>query len=96
MIKTATTGHGWWMGLFSRAELPSGAAAAPASVTRVAPIMLESGDLAALFARPLRRKALLSAPPTPIPSPQGGGVAPSPRVGEGWGGGALARTGGQP
>ena len=37
------------MGLFSRAELPSGAAAAPASVTRVAPIMLESGDLAALF-----------------------------------------------
>ena len=49
MIKTAVTGHGWWMGLFSRAESTSGASAPPASGTRTSPIMLEPGDLAALF-----------------------------------------------
>ncbi|MDR7125619.1 hypothetical protein J2X53_002450 [Pseudorhodobacter sp. 4114] len=40
-------------------------------------------------------------PPSPIPSPQGGGEAPSPLVGsghapDGWGGGALHPTGLRP
>ncbi len=37
------------MGLFSRAEPPAGGEAPPHSGTRVGPVMLEPGDLAALF-----------------------------------------------
>ncbi len=49
MIITAAAGHGWWMGLFSREEPTSGGSAPHASGTRMGPIMLEPGDLAALF-----------------------------------------------
>jgi cobyrinic acid a,c-diamide synthase len=56
----------------------------PAWLDRAGAMVAGHCDLAAI------RAAAVVVPPTPIPSPQGGGEAPpSPLAGEGWGGGAC-------